>query len=320
MGFSPRANSASTLMALAANSPGPVTVTFTPAPVITGYSLPVVQSTIKRTVTATVSPASKVNDIHFDIAGVDRVDLSVISRDASTGKIILEVKGNGLGGLGPTPVVSPNGDTTILAKDTNDSTVGQVQVVVVVPKTQTHSIVNNPLYFKNECTPNNPVGKTNMWSEGGRLVTIKIFDQFGTLLDSIYDGTNVLHESWVEPKEYIAVPAFVDANMPQALASGVLADPVAIARGFIVPNVLTAQEVGQWKSGNLDINGPGVNTIFAYYGSLGQPVGSAKATQVITCHGHQVTTNYQRIIKGLTIQWIPGQNTPVEQTETAVNP
>jgi hypothetical protein len=63
---------------------------------------------IFQRVTITVTPKNRVNDFEIVVTGQDRVGITEKSRDAGTGVIVIEVRGESA-----TPAGEEDGDTTI---------------------------------------------------------------------------------------------------------------------------------------------------------------------------------------------------------------
>ncbi|MDF7802091.1 hypothetical protein P4C99_21650 [Pontiellaceae bacterium B1224] len=145
--------------------------------------------------TATITPLSLASSIAFSSDDATISTVSEVSRtDGSDDQVVvLEVTG-----LSETPPESPDGEAKIQAKN-GTKVVAEVPVVVVVPKTQTHS-VGAPILVNGASTAD---GVTYLVSSSGSMVTIMIQDQFGSTLSSIYNGTYVVEEMFSnrEPEE-----------------------------------------------------------------------------------------------------------------------
>lgn len=283
----------------------PTTVSFDPNPVITGYSLPITSSTIKRTVNATVTPASDANNITFDVSGVVRVGVKIISADNATGIIILEVKGNG---TGPTPVSSPSGDTTINAKYSGN-TVGQAQAIVVIPVTQKHKVETS--FCINSSEPPSS-GKTHLFTEAGATVTITFFDQFGNALNAIYDGTGYVSETWTNQiVKYTNPETDGPIELPTGnLSSGVLLDKTSFTLGYSLAPELTPAERQNWVAFTYIIPGTNANNLFEYFALSKLPY--LQATQSLTVHGFSVAPSFVRTMTSLHQNYPP---TPYSVTD-----
>lgn len=195
-------------------------VTFDPSPIVTGYSLPVAESTIHRDATATVTPPECANDIQFRITGQNRLKpIAVGNRDATTGAIALEVFGNS-----GTPDAVPNGDTTIESFWTPFPAfaTGQTQAVVVIPDAiakpypQADGIVQGQNILVNNTTSpaaNVAAPQVIRMTAYVHWLTIAVNDQFGNRLDALYAGQPVT--------EFDKVP--MNQNMQ---ADGTYRDPV----------------------------------------------------------------------------------------------
>lgn len=220
----------------------PVTVTFDPDPVRTGFTKPLGDSTIVRSVTATVVPKEITNDIDISRDGPTPPEVKIqnLERDTETGKITFDVKG-----LKGTPVAFPNGRTTIQAKYDGD-VVGEVKAIVYVPKDiQTpHPVADSDVDPVNLCADNGtsprwqpPLFETQCalvthWSQ---WMTITVDDQWGNTLNDIYEGVDVeelYDESWW------------DINQDMT-AGGTYQDPVSLFRCPPIYIVLKTSDAAQ---------------------------------------------------------------------------
>ena len=231
----------------ASPSPSPcpgVTVTFSPAPVKTGYSLPLVDSTLATTVTATVDPKARVADISFRMAGKDSglASLGPITKDATNGTAVFDVKGTGQ---------STNSSVTKIEAVCEGRVLASVDVKVLVPKKiatpypekeASAPTVENLLGDSNTRPPwyvpgepdavlhGTEVGLATLWYH---TLTVKVNDQFDNLLDPLYNGQPVQERApdgvWVRIQE---------------INNGTYPDPVGpyLVRNQTDPNVFPARE------------------------------------------------------------------------------
>ena len=174
-------------------------VSFSPSPVKTGYCRPPAQSTIHKSVTATVSPKSITNEIDIVKTGATaRIDIQNIVKDPGAGKITFDVYGRRA-----TPRDKPEGDTTIQAKR-NDTVCGQVQAIVVKPKRirrHTQNTAGNVIPFNlaadGDTSPAHwgvPEGYVQLNTYWMHWLTITVLDQFDNVLDGVYAGAAVAED------------------------------------------------------------------------------------------------------------------------------
>jgi hypothetical protein len=145
-------------------------------------------------------------------------------------------------------------------------------------------------------------------------VTIKIFDQFGQLLDSVYDGDQVVTEQFSNTVETGLPggggPALSTTEIPitipdKTLTNGVKLDEVGFTENTLWPNLLTAVEIIQWQNGTLCLDDPAntglcFNNVF----SLRNQHPHVSGTQTIRVHGYKVTPDFLRT------QEVKPQNSP----------
>jgi hypothetical protein len=239
--FSPRAISSATLAGFAegaeadssssaSSSKKPIKVTFSPSLVKTGYRTDVDPSPIKVTVTATVEPKSETKNITFAKEGVDRFSYTEVSRDESKGEIKLDVKGTSA-----TPASKPGGDSTLVAKDKDGNKVGDVKVIVIIPKAvgtphpqkinpselavspvnQAASAATSPVYAGSLSS-----GNVFLWTYWAQWLAVPVFDEFNATLDPIYAGTPVYEG------DFTGGP-FISINQNMG-ADGTYQDPVFV--------------------------------------------------------------------------------------------
>ncbi len=229
---------------IVALTPQPLTVTFSETKVVTGFTKPAAQSTLEKKLTAMVSPKSETNNITFESDFPERATVSVISRDATTGKVILGVKG-----VSRTPVSQENGDAELRAKK-GDEILARANIVVVIPKKQTHDV--GALIIKNICRRALPQsGQCVLLTLYQRDVTITFKDQFGDVLNIIYDGV-VVGEKFNNPHpgDQVGMPALDDGDITEGgpLEDGVIIDPVATGVAHYPPQIVLvgSQEEADW--------------------------------------------------------------------------
>lgn len=169
-------------------------------------------------------------------------------------------------------------------------TVGSVPAIVVVPSTQKQS-VSAPT-----CTNTSTVSGsgTTVYTTVTATATITIFDQFGNVLDSIYDGQGYVSETWTNVTVRNAELSNGPIDTPTGiLTSGVILDEV----GFILsqPNLSMSDSDRQaWANFTFMLPGGNYNNVFAYttYSRVVLPY--AQGTQNLTVHGFSVKPAYVR--------------------------
>jgi hypothetical protein len=211
------------LQANVAQAPGQqVTVSFNPTPIIAGYILkngkPVQgKDALKTTVTAKINDPKQMDGVTFKIlnnewGGVGVVDDDVEAKpDAKKGIFTIEIQGD----LATNPkVISRKGEPlakplpiTIEALDKNDKVLGKAPIIVVIPKSAGPGIlpkkgqtsVKMIVTAQNKALNNGtapalpqviaPKGQlTSIW---GAFLPVNVYDQYGVLLDQIYNGQPV---------------------------------------------------------------------------------------------------------------------------------
>ncbi len=179
-------------------------VTFSPGSIKTGYSIPATLLNIKTHVVATIHPISETQATDIVVQGQARVAISNETRDLNAGTLSFDVTGTS-----PTDKGAPNGDTTLVAQDNKDPknilTGGSAQAIVIVPATCLEDYsrpvtVTNAFYPSGVHQPDNlpvPVtGQTRYYTKAVKDIIITVYDQFGAPLDGMYNGDNVLTESF----------------------------------------------------------------------------------------------------------------------------
>jgi len=173
-------------------------VTFSPNPIVTGFTKPVADSNIKKFVTATVTPAADAKVVNFRLkTGTQnriKQPITVSFRNATSGQVRFAVSG-----ISATPVTTPYGDTTIEAyKGTppNETVLGEVQVIVVTPTRigRPHPEPDGVVVGKNVAldqysSPSKteiPDGKVLLVTMYAQWLDVPVWDQFGNMLASVY--------------------------------------------------------------------------------------------------------------------------------------
>jgi len=146
------------------------------------------------------------------------------------------------------------------------------------------------------------------------FMCVTIYDQFGKVLDAIYNGTGDVSETWTNVT--VRGGGALD-NGPIMLPTGTLTSGVILdATGFQIPDQLTqtlsAQQLQAWVAFKLLLNNV-ANNLFANVALPASPP-YAQGTQNLTVHGFSVTPNYVRTQEGLVQNYPPSPysitNTP----------
>ncbi len=200
-----------------------IEASFNPNPAITGYTLPLANSTIKSdTITFYVSPKALANTVVLSVAGQNRVTIHDIKRNAAEGTIKFTLKGTSA-----TPTSAPKGDTFVLAKN-GEKELARDTAIVVIPKAiaKPHPEFDGAVTGFNQAGDAStspawwgqlPNGSVKLLTWYVTFLTIPVNDQFGKRLDKIYKGTAVTEHN----------------NQPinqQMTAAGTYQDPVGSYR------------------------------------------------------------------------------------------
>ena len=268
-----------------------VRVAFAANPIITGFSFPATKSSLGKEIGVLVQPPHAVDQIKFVRAGDQptRVEVFEIEKNKGTGLIRLRVEGRSA-----TPADMPGGDTEILAM-LGEKVLRTAKVIVVVPTIQKHD-VSSGYVLQNTAKPAGG-GKTNVKSIAGTIVKISIFDQFGKLLDSVYNGQGVVtelfkdfHPPGVAEKSFPAgelAISFPDAKFE----NGIKLDLSSSTLSANIDGVMTGNEIKQWEQKLFFIAGN--NNTFSLLLTQDQTVA---ATQEIRVHNHLMTPDFRRTI------------------------
>ena len=172
------------------------TGTLSTARIITGFTLPLPQSTIvSETVVLTVRPPEKAGTVQLVVTGQDRVTLDNVVRDSVAGTVRFNAKGKS-----QTPATEPAGDTKVEARD-GATTLAEAKAIVVIPTAvgAPHDQPRGPVTPENKYGDQStvppwsaaPANKVMLYTAFFQHLTIKVEDQFGSPLDKIYAGTAV---------------------------------------------------------------------------------------------------------------------------------
>ena len=278
-------------------------VDFDKDPVKAGICLDGENHDVRGTVTATITPKEVADQVTFESSNPNRATVAEESRaDQGNSKVVtLKVTG-----VSATPDTEPNGDTDLRAI-VDGQVCGSTKILVVIPETQAHAV--DAYSLRNYVTD----GNTTLWTKMSTIVTITIRDQFGAVLDPIYDGEDVVSETFSSYGGADFYPAPDDGPICRPnndFAGGIKEDEANAELSDQVSPALTHTQVDQWTAGTLLLPG-GHNNIFALYGS---PTISDHL-QSITVHGHKVTPDYVR-----TLETFPNNHPPVPFRVTDEDP
>jgi hypothetical protein len=248
---------------------------------------------LKRTVTITVTPPESVNDLEVSLEGNSaNADLEEVSRDESTGVLTVTIAGR----------KETENPSPLKLKAVLETTEAEVEVRVVIPVTNVVEIgapaATNALYNPNQ--EFNYAGKR--LSSATALIVTNIAstfkytfkDQYGDILGSIYDGTNIVEEDIKTTGGTVVIPGKVG---PIVLPSGKLtngvieddhqffcAESVSVAAWSPTNVALYAafKEITLPVAGGTSLKGNNVGQLFskAY---------TWEHTQSLKVYGHEVT-------------------------------
>jgi hypothetical protein len=236
---------------------------------------------------ATITPIDDASEISFSSSDTDRAKVAETGRTTEDGsvKVSLDVSG-----VSPTPVDAPSGDASIQAKKGN-KVLTSIKVVVVVPKTQSHS-VGTPT-FQNFHT-DGPLGTVTLSSKGDALVTISIFDQFNKALSPIYNADNVVTEEFeIQSQPVTVFPVGVHKiTTPNAsLVAGKKGDQVEVSFNCPFNTSYTEANGTSWDAYGFSVSG--FDNAFGVYLSADT---TCIAIQKIKAWGYALTPNFKRTI------------------------
>lgn len=241
----------------------------------------VTPATFPHRLTATITPKDMAAEITFDSSNVARATVAEVSRKevGNTVEVILKVTG-----VTETPAGSPNGDTDIRAKKDGEIC-ATTKVVVIKPTSRTHAM--GALTLVNSSKPN--AGGTELKTYVRQIVTITIKDQFGNVLDPIYNGKNVVEEKFENIKNGGFVPNWTAISKPDSeFINGIKLDEIAVGVTYNL-NELTPAQIVQWSNELLFVGGK--NTTFA----LRNINLTLEADMLLRVDGHAITPNILRI-------------------------
>jgi hypothetical protein len=178
------------------------TATLSITRIITGYTLPLPQSTImSETVVLTVRPPDKAGAVQLVVTGQDRVTLINVVRDSVAGTVKFNAKGKS-----QTPATERDGDTKVEARD-GTTILAEARAIVVIPKAvgTPHEQPRGPVIPENTYGdrstappwPTAPTNKVMLYTAFFHHLTIKVEDQFGSPLHKVYAGTAVTEHAQI---------------------------------------------------------------------------------------------------------------------------
>lgn len=269
----------------AQRAPAPPQITFDKATAIAGISL--INRDVRATIKATIKPMKAASKITFHSTNGARAKVSEESRvdDASSDSTTVTLR---VQGIAQTPTDKPKGDAQLQALLSNNPTGAKIPILVVIPSTQEHAVGTTTLTntsFQMTLRPFKFVLSTSVDND----VTITIKDQFGNTLDSVYDGLNVVTETFsnISPADCQSSLEQVIVIPDNVLKSGIKLDRTGSQLDFAPDSQITAQQQQDWTN-QLPVLGH--KNAFALAGRGD----SCSGTQAIKVHGYHVTPDFQR--------------------------
>lgn len=254
---------------------------------------------LDKEIIVNISPQDKIDNATFVITNASRAQFSEKSRQTigDSVEITFTIKG-----LAKTPDTEPNGDANFEVR-CSGSVIATCSILVVIPKTQTHSV--GPATIKNTAVIG--VTSTVLTTEFTSIVTITIKDQFDVLLSDVYDGPDRVAEKFTlaSPSDDGTAPyqlpsalkvwGFINIPLNDKLQSGKKEDETGFIVGTTYGLVLTPAEKSLWESGTLTLSPTGNNVpqMMGTAGSATYPNGWT-AKQEIRVVGWAVTPDYVR--------------------------
>lgn len=151
----------------------------------------------KQSATATVVPAAQAANVSIEVeqGSADRVNLTIVERNTTTGVIKFDVRGKE-----KTPETAPKGDTVLVARKGNSQPYAKMRVVVIVPakitgvtplqgtidrtKEVRDSDKSIPVYAAHRCKFAPDIVK--LYSAFTLMQSVSVVDQFNKPLDALY--------------------------------------------------------------------------------------------------------------------------------------
>ena len=136
-------------------------------------------------------------------------------------------------------------------------------------------------------------GNTKLTSFSTALVTMTIFDQFGDVLDAVYDGDNVVMEKFSNAKDdwvnLLPIDWTIIVQPDIKLKNGIKLDKAGWMHTTPPLLNITAQDRANWAA-NMPITGGWLSAFAMDVVSL-----TGTATQAIRVRGHDLTNTFTRV-------------------------
>jgi len=287
-------------------------------PVVTGYGLSSTGAVepLMKISHGTMQPKGEAANVQIQSTDDDKADVSIIGRDAATGRVTFGVRGKDW----TQGELDPDLTATLAGVEC-----GRTKVKVVIPKTQSHSVgALNLIRTGSIIGP----GAVSLHNKAERIVMITIKDQWGQDLASIYNGDNKVEEKFdpiIDQDDsggFPAAGAWVLIIYPdRTLTDGKKEDECSGSRSHSFGGGPVGGEqplIDMWMAGNLYFRADGsmtsnpaqgVNHLFI----VDPPRDDyARAVQHIRVHGHVVTPTFTRTICWDVTKSYPGNIYDVE--------
>jgi len=269
--------------------PYPLSISVSEDPITTGYSLPVQMSDIHKTITISVPPEDReaVTSMEFGIAGVARATFDVVDINTEVGTVTLDIYG-----VSATPAEKPEGDTTLEIK-VSGVLQKTIKIIVKIPKVQIHIVGQTVVGNSARIFPG--MG-TELKTIVGCIVRIHIKDQFGQLLESIYNGEGVVDEGFVNqrqtPPELSPLPnPWQKMVLPDArFILGEKKDVVRFNAFYGTQQILTAKEQADWAKFMYNFMGKYQNAFAIVGGENNIPKYEKEGDMQLRVWGHELPT------------------------------
>lgn len=235
---------------------------------------------------ATIAPKMKADEVSFDSSNATRATVAEVSRSdvADTVEVVLKVTG-----VTETPATAPTGDTNVQAK-CHDSLIATTKVIVLKPTTRTHALGEADIVNTSK-----PItGGTHLTSKLTQIVTITIKDQFGAVLDGIYNGKDVVEEKFDHVTHGGLTTVWTTIKYPNnEFLDGIKLDDTGSTQEQDISPALTSFQLAQWEAFIFRPYGAAKgNNCFAFNNANYSTEGDMK----LRVDGHDVTPNIHRKI------------------------
>jgi outer membrane protein assembly factor BamB len=297
-------------------APVPPKITYDKQLVKAGISL--INKDVRGTVTVTIKPKSTSSRITFRSTNKARATVSEQSRVDSADSTTVTLR---VTGISATPKDKPNGDAHMRAFLSNNPVGIEIPILVIIPTNQTHNVSTPTLTNIANSIVVNGSTATELRTSVDAVATITVKDQFGQILDSVYDGVGVVTEQFSntteqglpQPSTGPALPAIetVITEPDNVFANGIKLDQLEVNAGTALPATLTAAQIQGWQNGTLFLttNAGQFNNVFSFTNTHILLTG----TQTIRVHGYRVTPDFVR-----TQDATPNNHPPIPYTATDV--